>query len=222
MWARNVESEAKMVRDPSIASPAARTSFATASDATLIVTSRVMRARLTECMSTAAIVPPASPIALVSTPNAPGSFGISMRMMTVKLIAGNAMVLPVLFSADRHLGHAKRWRHHRAVKEKVVGDPVDAGQYVGVRTRDGEFVDRGGEFAVLDEKAARAARVGSRRMFVREADRVEDENPAGRRRHQLVERRLPGLQEEAVGANPAAVGVPRAGSAELARAIRVV
>jgi hypothetical protein len=46
------------------------------------------RAFVTECMSTAPMVPPASPIAFANRPNAPGSFGISRRMISEKLIAG--------------------------------------------------------------------------------------------------------------------------------------
>ena len=117
-----------------------------------------MRARLTECMSTAAIVPPASPIALVSTPNAPGSFGISMRMMTVKLIAGNAMVLPVyspliVISATRNDGDTTEPSKRRSSATPSM--PASISAYAPAMVN---FVDRVREFAVPDEKAACAAR----------------------------------------------------------------
>ena len=48
----------------------------------------------TERMSTAPIAPPASPIAEASVPKARGVFGISKRMISIKPIAGVAMIGP--------------------------------------------------------------------------------------------------------------------------------
>ena len=62
---------------------ALRTAFATASEATLTVRSRVAVVFPAELKSTAPMMPPASPMAAASFPYAPVSEGISSRMMSV-------------------------------------------------------------------------------------------------------------------------------------------
>ncbi len=70
------------MRTPSSRSTEARTALATESEATVTVTSRVVR-RPALRMSTAPMMPPASPIVWASSPKAPGVGGISRRMMSV-------------------------------------------------------------------------------------------------------------------------------------------
>jgi hypothetical protein len=80
--ARNVESEMLTRRTFSSRSIALRTALATASEATVTETSRTECAAPTDRMSTAPMMPPASPIADATMPNAPGNVGISKRKMS--------------------------------------------------------------------------------------------------------------------------------------------
>jgi hypothetical protein len=81
--ARKVESETLTRRTPSSRSIDLRTALATASEATVTVTSRVTAFFPTERMSTASMIPPASPTADAREPNAPMEDAISRRMMSV-------------------------------------------------------------------------------------------------------------------------------------------
>src|SRR4051795_10967363 len=187
---RNVRSVVSTTRAAGSASIAARISSQCSGPRASTVMSRSVWWSSTLTRSTEPIVPPASPIALATSPSIPGLCSISTRMVReywADGVAATQLTLPAAdFAGDRESGGVQRVEHRvlGGAAEQPAGEQRAVGQQVvecavDVAVAQGRLAHQLADERAADALGARDDRVAPSVVDV-EAARVEVDEPRPR------------------------------------------